>query len=62
MTDDSVVHRPLELLFTVDEETGLGGALNLDASLLSGKHMLNLDTEDWHELYVGCAGGGGWEI
>jgi len=62
MTDDSVVHPPLELLFTVDEETGLGGALNLDASLLSGSRMLNLDTEDWHELYVGCAGGGGWEF
>jgi dipeptidase D len=62
MTDDSVVHPPLELLFTVDEETGLGGALNLDASLLSGTRMLNLDTEDWHELYVGCAGGGGWEF
>jgi dipeptidase D len=62
MTDDSVVHPPLELLFTVDEETGLWGALNLDASLLSGTRMLNLDTEDWHELYVGCAGGGGWEF
>ena len=62
MTDASVVHPPLELLFTVDEETGLGGALNLDASLLSGTRMLNLDTEDWHELYVGCAGGGGWEF
>jgi dipeptidase D len=62
MTDDSVVHPPLELLFTVAEETGLGGALNLDASLLSGTRILNLDTEDWHELYVGCAGGGGWEF
>ncbi len=62
MTDGCVVHPPLELLFTVDEETGLGGALNLDASLLSGTRMLNLDTEDWHELYVGCAGGGGWEF
>lgn len=60
MTDTSVSRPPLELLFTVDEETGLGGALNLDASLLSGKRMLNLDTEDWNELYVGCAGGGGW--
>ncbi|WP_116369101.1 beta-Ala-His dipeptidase [Parahaliea mediterranea] len=57
LTDDSVSHPPLELLFTVDEETGLGGALELDASLLSGKRMLNLDTEDWNELYIGCAGG-----
>lgn len=62
MTDETVQRPPLELLFTVDEETGLGGALNLDASLLSGSLMLNLDTEDWHELYVGCAGGGGWEM
>ncbi|MEQ9394787.1 beta-Ala-His dipeptidase [Haliea sp.] len=60
MTDTDVQHPPLELLFTVDEETGLGGALGLDASLLSGEVMLNLDTEDWHELYIGCAGGGGW--
>ena len=62
MTDPSVEHPPLELLFTVDEETGLGGALNLDASLLSGTVMLNLDTEDWNELYIGCAGGGGWQF
>ncbi len=60
MTDTDVQHPPLELLFTVDEETGLGGALGLDASLLSGEVMLNLDTEDWQELYIGCAGGGGW--
>lgn len=62
MTDPSVQHPPLELLFTVDEETGLGGALNLDASMLSGSLMLNLDTEDWNELYIGCAGGGGWQF
>lgn len=62
MTSSGLTHPPLELLFTVDEETGLGGALNLDASLLTGTRMINLDTEDWHELYVGCAGGGGWEF
>lgn len=62
MSDSSVVHPPLELLFTMDEETGLGGALNLDASLLSGKRMLNLDTEDWGELFIGCAGGRGWDL
>ena len=60
MTDPDVQHPPLELLFTVDEETGLNGALGLDASLLTGTRLLNLDTEDWCELYVGCAGGGGW--
>lgn len=62
MTDPEVVHPPLELLFTVDEETGLGGALRLDPSLLTGTRMLNLDTEEWQELYVGCTGGGGWEF
>lgn len=49
---------PLECLFTVDEETGLTGAFGLDASILSGKTMLNLDTEDWNEIFIGCAGGG----
>ena len=62
MTDPEVDHPALELLFTVDEETGLGGALNLDPSLLSGTLMLNLDTEDWNELYIGCAGGAGWHF
>ena len=62
MTDPDVVHPPLELLFTVDEETGLGGALRLDPSLLRGTRMLNLDTEEWQELYVGCTGGAGWEF
>lgn len=62
MTDPDISHPPLEILFTVDEETGLGGALNLDASMLSGSLMLNLDTEDWNELYIGCAGGGGWHF
>ncbi|MEM1114064.1 MAG: beta-Ala-His dipeptidase [Pseudomonadota bacterium] len=60
MTDAEVERPPLELLFTVDEETGLGGALGLDSSMLTGSLMLNLDTEDWHELYIGCAGGAGW--
>lgn len=62
MTDPDISHPPLQLLFTVDEETGLGGALNLDPQLLSGELMLNLDTEDWRELYIGCAGGAGWEF
>ncbi len=61
MTAEDLTHPPLELLFTVDEETGLGGALNLEAGMLSGSLMLNLDTEDWNELYVGCAGGAGFE-
>lgn len=62
MTDPAVAHPPLQLLFTVDEETGLGGALRLDPALLTGTRMLNLDTEEWQELYVGCTGGGGWQF
>lgn len=60
MTDPEVAHPALELLFTLDEETGLGGAINLDASLLSGSKLLNLDTEDWGEVFIGCAGGRDW--
>ncbi len=55
--DKSVVHGPLELLFTVDEETGLTGAMELDAAMLTGRRMLNLDSEDDGVLFVGCAGG-----
>lgn len=51
-------HGPLELLFTVDEETGLTGARELDPSLLTGRILLNLDSEEEGILYVGCAGGG----
>ncbi|GMH38692.1 hypothetical protein BSKO_06576 [Bryopsis sp. KO-2023] len=51
---------PLELLFTVDEESGLTGAKDLDATALglSSKTMLNLDTEEWGEVCIGCSGGG----
>jgi dipeptidase D len=51
---------PIQALFTVDEETGLNGAAKLDAAALglTGKTMLNLDMEEWPNLYIGCAGGG----
>jgi dipeptidase D len=55
--DPKVVHGPLELLFTVDEETGLTGAMQLDPSLLKGRTLINLDTEEDGALYIGCAGG-----
>lgn len=55
--DDALAHGPLELLFTVDEETGLTGAAQLDPSLLTGRRLLNLDTEEEGSVYVGCAGG-----
>jgi len=44
--DPQAVHGPLELLFTIDEETGLTGAMQLDPKLLAGRTMLNLDTEE----------------
>ncbi len=50
-------HGPLELLFTIDEETGLTGAMQLDASMLHGRRLINLDSEDEGTLCVGCAGG-----
>ena len=49
---------PLECLFTVDEETGLTGAFALNGDIIKGRTMLNLDTEDWGEICIGCAGGG----
>ncbi|WP_417805269.1 aminoacyl-histidine dipeptidase [Thalassospira lucentensis] len=58
MTEDGLEHGPLELLFTVDEERGLTGAMNLEPGRLQGEILLNLDTEDEYELCVGCAGGG----
>jgi dipeptidase D len=50
-------HGPLECLFTVDEETGLSGAFALQPGFLSGYTLLNLDSEDEGELFIGCAGG-----
>lgn len=57
MIDDTLVHGPLEALFTVDEETGLTGANNLGEGMISGTMLLNLDSEDDAEIFVGCAGG-----
>ena len=57
LADKSVVHPPLEVLITVDEETGLYGAFALEGGVLQGKTLLNLDSESEGELYVGCAGG-----
>ncbi len=54
---DDLQHGPIECLFTVDEETGLTGAFELDKNLLKGRILLNLDSEDEGELFIGCAGG-----
>jgi dipeptidase D len=52
-----IAHPPIEALFTIDEETGMTGAKELQAGVLTGDVMLNLDTEDDDELTIGCAGG-----
>ncbi|MEA1878483.1 MAG: aminoacyl-histidine dipeptidase [Bacteroidota bacterium] len=52
-----LVHGPVEALFTIDEETGMTGAFGLKSGLLDGDILLNMDSEDEGELYVGCAGG-----
>lgn len=57
LASTNIPHPPLEALFTIDEETGMTGALNLQPGLLNAKMMLNLDTEEDNELTIGCAGG-----
>ncbi len=57
LIDKDLVHGPLEALFTVDEETGLTGANNLGEGMIEGSILLNLDSEDDAEIFVGCAGG-----
>ncbi|MFA5834040.1 MAG: aminoacyl-histidine dipeptidase [Bacteroidota bacterium] len=66
MEDRSIQHGPLELLFTVDEETGLTGANNLKPGFLESKTLINLDSEEEGSLFVGCSGGrntiGTWKL
>lgn len=57
LVDDTLEHGPLEALFTVNEEIGLEGAQNLGKDMVKGKILINLDSEDDGEIFVGCAGG-----
>ncbi len=57
LEDDTLAHPPIEALFTTDEETGMYGAEGLDASRLTGKTLLNIDSEEEGILTVSCAGG-----
>jgi dipeptidase D len=57
MAATNLKHGPIEALMTIDEETGMTGAFNLKPGLLHGDIMINLDSEDEGEVYVGCAGG-----
>jgi dipeptidase D len=57
LESDSIVHPAIEALFTIDEETGMTGAMGLKGGMLDGEILLNLDTEEDDEIGVGCAGG-----
>jgi len=57
LDDDKIEHGPLEVLITSDEETGMTGAFGLETNQLNGKILINTDSEQEGELYVGCAGG-----
>ena len=57
LASDDLKHPRLECLFTVDEETGLTGASAIDPGLLKGSMLINLDSEDDGEFFIGCAGG-----
>ncbi|KQC33846.1 aminoacyl-histidine dipeptidase [Nonlabens sp. YIK11] len=57
LSSRNVAHPPIEALFTIDEETGMTGAKQLDKTILTGQILLNLDTEEDDEIDIGCAGG-----
>lgn len=57
LASNELEHGPVEALFTVDEEAGMNGAFGLESGIIQGDILLNLDSEDEGELYVGCAGG-----
>lgn len=57
LADNTLKHGPLECLFTIDEETGLTGAFNLGENMFDSKILINLDSEDDGEVFIGCAGG-----
>ena len=57
LESNDIAHPKIEALFTIDEETGMTGALKLDENILKGDILLNLDTEEDDEIGIGCAGG-----
>ena len=59
LASDDIAHGPIQCLFTVDEETGLTGAFALQEGFMEGDILINLDSEDEGELFIGCAGGAG---
>ena len=57
LEEPGLVHPPLEVLLTINEESGMDGARGLAAGTMQGKTLINLDTEEWGHFYLGCAGG-----
>ncbi|BFM48369.1 aminoacyl-histidine dipeptidase [Marinomonas sp. THO17] len=57
LESNEIAHGPIEALFTIEEETSLRGALQLEKGILQGKILFNLDSEDRGDVYIGCAGG-----
>lgn len=57
LQSDNIEHGPIECLFTRDEETGLTGAEGLESGFMTGKYLINLDSEDEGQIFVSCAGG-----
>ncbi|HQT26135.1 MAG TPA: beta-Ala-His dipeptidase, partial [Burkholderiales bacterium] len=57
LEEEGLVHPPLEVLLTVNEESGMDGARGLQPGILEGRMLINLDTEEWGHFYLGCAGG-----
>jgi dipeptidase D len=57
LEEPALIHPPLEVLLTVNEESGMDGARGLGRGALQGKMLINLDTEEWGYFYLGCAGG-----
>ena len=62
LMESDVEHPPLEFLFTVDEETGMTGAFGLEENRIKGKMLINLDSEEFGSIYIGCAGGANSDI
>ncbi|QER39465.1 aminoacyl-histidine dipeptidase [Acinetobacter suaedae] len=56
LESDDIAHGPIEVLLTIDEEAGMSGARLLKSGVLTGQWLFNIDTEEWGELYLGCAG------
>ena len=57
LDSNDIEHGPLECVFTRDEETGLTGAEGMKSGFMKGDMLINLDSEDWGQLFIGCAGG-----